>query len=323
MRPSGEFYLLDEPFGDLRAIPDLWGTTPISMISDRLCCLCALRSIEIPEAIRSIGSCFHLIKNCPEILEIGRSIELIDGFIEVYQLTFVRFGVGSELRYVRGFLSCPSLHGIIFPATVEIVHGFFNCGSLVEVHFERESRVREIRGFCQCAALPEFELPDSTEMLSGFDDCSSLGRVIFGDRSSLRVLQGFVGCDSLEEISIPASVEQVLGFDACVSLNCIRFAPDSHLRIMRGFLHLRSLIQVEIPPSVERITGFDFSGLRRLTLLPGTRLRRIFSAFDPLHAFVGYEEADLRSRRRRVSMNALCLRAARHGDPAPMFASPW
>jgi hypothetical protein len=299
-RPPGEFSLLDEPLFEFAEIPQSLGAFSIWKISDRLFCLCGLRSIAIPDSILVIGSCFNSLDS-PETVEIGASIESIDGFIEVHKLAFVSFAIGSRVLDVRGFLNCRSLRGIRFPPTVAIIGGFSDCRSLEQVHFESDRRLREIRGFCKCESLSEIEIPRSTETVTGITHRRALRRIIFGDRSLLRVLDGFPECPALSEPDIPGSVERMAGFDFCGPLNFIRFSRDSPLRIIRDFGSPKAIARLEIPPLVE-VIEFDFSGVGQLTFRRGTLIGRICAGFGERRVFVGDGESDLRSRRRRANM---------------------
>jgi hypothetical protein len=84
---SKDYCLIDEPLIDFSSIPDVvvneGQDLRISRISDRLLCLCAKKQIVIPPFISEIGSCFRSIDGYVETLEIARSIEKIEGFLQM------------------------------------------------------------------------------------------------------------------------------------------------------------------------------------------------------------------------------------------------
>jgi hypothetical protein len=146
------------------------------------------------------------------MLVIPPFIEEIDGFYGFVSIEFVRFGIGSCVREIRGFTQCKSLHRIEIPSSTEIVSGFHSCDSLTEVMFESNNRIREIHAFDHCKSLPEIEIPASLEILRGFNHCSKLTKIVFPPAGRVQVVEGFLGC-LISSIEIPALVESIIGFD--------------------------------------------------------------------------------------------------------------
>jgi hypothetical protein len=298
---SEKCYLLDEPISEFVSLPEFFsmddgGRFPISRISDRLFCLCALRSIPIPPFIREIESSFSAIDACVETFEISPSIERIDGFLRVQTLAFLTFCPGSQLREIRGFSLCSSLRRIAIPISVESIHAFNQCRLLTDVVFEPETRVRELRGFYHCSSLVEIHIPRSVEIVSGLRKCKRLARIVFDPKSLVRNIYGFDDCKFLCELEIPASCESIVGFDRCWGLKTVVFASPSHTGRFQGFTHCPYLSRIEIPASVELIFGFEYSGLWQFTLERGTRIISI-----PNRIFVDYDLSDLKTRRRLAS----------------------
>jgi hypothetical protein len=284
------------------------------MISDRLACLSAAHSILTPPFIRGIGTSFRAMDTRVKSLEIAASIETIDGFLEVQGLENVQFSVGSQLRSIFGFSGCENLTKIEFPSTVEIVKGFSLCFSLSEVVFPRDSRLQRIDGFRKCNSLVRIEFPESTEFIVGFNECAKLANVEFSENSSVRKICGFSECPALCEIHFPRFVEIVEGFSDCFGLHAVTFPEDSHAREIDGFDGCSALFRIDIPASVVEISGFRFSGLRQLTLAPGTMLRsvRVDSCarfFDSMSLqgrfFICYDELDLKRRHRQLNLMSL------------------
>jgi hypothetical protein len=176
-------YLIDEPLSEFAKIPNFVvdgdRRLGVSMISDRLACLCASRCIDIPKFITRIGSCHRPISSCVRRLEISSSIERIEGFLEVSGLESVIFCGASHLREIHGFCLCVSLSRVDFPSSIEIIDGFDQCDSLSEVYFEAESQLRRVCGFRSCGLLTNIEIPVSVESVIGFDRCLRLERFFF------------------------------------------------------------------------------------------------------------------------------------------------
>jgi hypothetical protein len=220
---SSNCHLIDEPLidifenaarvreSDIVIIDD--EMVKISKISDRLFCLYVLQSIEIPSFIRSIGSCMRFVDMNLEMPVVPSFIEEIQGFCGFDSIESLRFGMGSCVREIRGFVFYESLRRIEIPSSAEIVFGFDSCDSLTEVIFENGRRIQEIDICNFCKSLVEIEIPASLEVLRGFDHCPNMMRITFAPPCRLRVVEGFLDCP-IRSIEIPASVESVIGFDS-------------------------------------------------------------------------------------------------------------
>jgi hypothetical protein len=210
--------LLDEPFFDFVRIPP-WISVPcsrgvtVTSISDRLFCLCVARSVKIPGYIRTLGSCFRSMPDCVAEIEIPSSIEVIDGFLQVWGLEQMRFASGSRVCEIRGFYFCESLERVEFPESLQIIDGFHHCHSLQFVLFARDSRLEQLRGFHYCVSLREIVIPSSVSEVLGFHNCLRLERIVFSSPSALKGIFGFHGCASICGVELPRTLHWVYVFN--------------------------------------------------------------------------------------------------------------
>jgi hypothetical protein len=278
---STKLCVIDRPSAYFSLIPKFLcvhgsQTMAVSMMSDRLFCLCVAESIAILRFVQRIRSCFRSFKSCAKTMEISPWIESVDGFIQVHGLEIVTFGSESDLREIHGFSVCESLQRIELPESVEIVDGLNHCCSLRNILFRAGSRVWKLHGICYCTSLCDITIPSSVEIVAGFDQCEQFVRVHFESNSQAHEITGFDGCSSLCEFDILAMVTNVTGFSDCPKLHQITFSPNSQLFKLSGFRHCNSLSRMDIPAPVQEILAFDYLNRLqlRLTLAAGRKFVR-------------------------------------------------
>ena len=220
----------------------------------------ALRDIEFPETLESIGECaFFLCKSLT-------SIKFAKSFTEINQYAFYNCTNLSNVSLkssevdtinIKCFSGCSSLESITFPDTLSSIeeNAFYSCTSLVSITLPSSLTSIGIEAFCS----------------SGLED------VKFEENSSMEELgaRSFYGCTYLSSFEFPGNLLTVgaFAFHGC------------------GFL------EITLPDSIVNLSANCFSSNSKLvnfTIKKNSSLQRIdgcvFEDDDALVAFFCYGE---------------------------------
>ena len=203
---------LEEEFGafaysDLESITFAEGSQ-LKSISPYAFFYCdALKSIDLPNSLTTIG----------------------DGaFLECYALESVTLGSSVETIGASAF-NCAPISSIIIPASVKSIGNrtFANCTALESVTFAEGSQLTSIgdNAFNTCSALSSITLPNTVTTVGAkaFHYCTKLESATLSNSMEAIPDNMFYNCAQLKEITIPESVTSIgeYAFYNCASLKNI------------------------------------------------------------------------------------------------------
>ena len=203
---------LEEEFGafaysDLESITFAEGSQ-LKSISPYAFFYCdALKSIDLPNSLTTIG----------------------DGaFLECYALESVTLGSSVETIGASAF-NCAPISSITIPASVKSIGNrtFANCTALESVTFAEGSQLTSIgdNAFNTCSALSSITLPNTVTTVGAkaFHYCTKLGSATLSNSMEAIPDNMFYNCAQLKEITIPESVTSIgeYAFYNCTSLKNI------------------------------------------------------------------------------------------------------
>ena len=203
---------LEEEFGafaysDLESITFAEGSQ-LKSISPYAFFYCdALKSIDLPNSLTTIG----------------------DGaFLECYALESVTLGSSVETIGASAF-NCAPISSIIIPASVKSIGNwtFADCRALESVTFAEGSQLTSIgdNAFNTCSALSSITLPNTVTTVGAkaFHYCTKLESATLSNSMEAIPDNMFYNCAQLKEITIPESVTSIgeYAFYNCASLKNI------------------------------------------------------------------------------------------------------
>lgn len=185
-----------------------------------------IKSLLLPETLKSIGPC--AFKGCESLEEVAvtASVETIGNFAFAGCNALKAYKVDSDSQSFRGdslgalynkdqteLISCPAgieSQTFTVPDSVTDIgeYAFSQCINLVEITLPESVKSIGTKAFENCAAVTEFTLPDSVESVSDF---------------------AFVGCVTLENLIVGSSVKSI-GYeilDNCTALKNVYYNGTS------------------------------------------------------------------------------------------------
>lgn len=195
----------------------------------------SLRSVKLPQNIRSISGTFDGCKKLSDIV-IPNEVEEIGSY---------------------SFRGCSSLVSLVLPETVtKIEYGAFHgCSSLKRIKIPYRVDCIETGTFAGCIKLEAIEISENITSIGchAFEGCASLKSVVIPDGVAEILSFAFRDCTSLEEIAIASSVKTISreAFWGCKNIKKVK-AP----KVLKA-----QVIKLEVSKAPE-IDVKDLSGIK-------------------------------------------------------------
>ena len=209
-----------------------------------------LKTVTIPNSVKSIGTgAFDSCSSLEEIT-IGNSVETIED---------------------GAFTGCSSLKEIIIPDSVKSIGtaAFYNCTFLETLTIGNSVTTIGNSAFSGCSSLEEIVIPNSVKTIEGgaFSGCSSLKEIVIPD--SVKTIEGgaFSACTSLEKVTIGNGLTEIADglFFGLTNLTTVTIGNSVKTIEANAFSNCSSLKEIVISDSVETIGDGAFYNVAEIT----------------------------------------------------------
>lgn len=215
---------------------------------------CGMTSVELPKALRVIGS--GTFSNCTKLV----NISLPESLVKIGDQAFFRCGALSEVKLPAGIKTLG-------------MAAFYECASLGDVALPDGIANISSNCFYGCTSLKNMAIPASiTSINSGmFYGCSQLENVELHSGITSIGASTFYGCSSLKAVELPAGITAISNsmFNRCSSLSEINIPESVTLIDENAFRLCTSLTELFIPKNVDTIGNvmvFGCTSLQNITV---------------------------------------------------------
>lgn len=201
----------------------------VAVAEDAFADCSALKSIEIPDSVTSIGAsafecCFAL-----ESIKLPAKLTAIadNTFTDCQKLKTIELPDKLKTIGKEAFAGCDRLQYIVIPYGVKSIGAtaFCWCSSLEYVVIGDTVETIGSSAFAYCDSLKFADLPNNLTRIETalFGDCSSLEGIMIPPNVKSIGPEAFAGCASLAEVSIPKNVVKIEenAFSSCKSLEVV------------------------------------------------------------------------------------------------------
>lgn len=240
----------NNPTGNVTIQKEVLGL-PVTSIDVNAFSNCSgLKSVNIPETIKSIGS--NAFKGCSNLSSV--SIE----------------GEGLETIGSKAFMECLSLTTINIPRSVTAINQNVFSGCLLLVNVTLPETITHISSgaFQDCGQLQSIVLPEQLMSIgeNAFNGCTGLTSVTLNDGLQRIDAYAFSGCNRLPEITIPENVTSIASeaFYNCNSLERVYIKGQISSINSSTFADCPTLSAIVLPATLDQIVDNAFSGSNAL-----------------------------------------------------------
>lgn len=261
----------------------------------------ALKSIDLPNSLTTIGKGAFLECYALESVTLGNSVETIGAsafngtpissitipasvksignwtFADCTALESVTFAEGSQLTSIgdNAFSYCNALESIAIPNSVTSIgeSAFEMCYGLVFATLSNSMETIPNSMFYECMGLKNVTIPESITTIGNeaFSDCYALESITLPNSVTTVGAKAFQSCTKLESVTLSNSMETIPNsmFYECTGLKNITI-PESVTSIGEyAFSFCTALPEIIIPntvTSIEEGAFYKCSGLKAITI---------------------------------------------------------
>ena len=240
----------NNPTGNVTIQKEVLGLPVTSIYADAFSNCSGLKSVYIPETVKSIGR--SAFKECSKLSSV--SIE----------------GEGLETIGNQAFMKCSSLTEITIPRSVTAIdqNVFSGCIRLENVTLPETITYIGSEAFQDCGQLQSIVLPEQLMSIgeNAFNGCTGLTSVTLNDGLQRIDAYAFSGCNRLPEITIPENVTSIASYAFYHCTNLERVYIKGQIRSINSstFADCPTLSAIVLPATLDQIVDNAFSGSNAL-----------------------------------------------------------
>ena len=240
----------NNPTGNVTIQKEVLGLPVTSIYADAFSNCSGLKSVYIPETVKSIGR--SAFKECSKLSSV--SIE----------------GEGLETIGNQAFMKCSSLTEITIPRSVKAIdqNVFSGCIRLENVTLPETITYIGSEAFQDCGQLQSIVLPEQLMSIgeNAFNGCTGLTSVTLNDGLQRIDAYAFSGCNRLPEITIPENVTSIASYAFYHCTNLERVYIKGQIRSINSstFADCPTLSAIVLPATLDQIVDNAFSGSNAL-----------------------------------------------------------
>ena len=240
----------NNPTGNVTIQKEVLGLPVTSIDADAFSNCSGLKSVYIPETVKSIGR--SAFKGCSKLSSV--SIE----------------GEGLETIGNQAFMECSSLTEITIPRSVTAIYQnvFSGCIRLENVTLPETITYIGSGAFQDCGQLQSIVLPEQLMSIgeNAFNGCTGLTSVTLNDGLQRIDAYAFSGCNRLPEITIPENVTSIASYAFYHCTNLERVYIKGKIRSINSstFADCPELSAIVLPATLDQIVDNAFSGSNAL-----------------------------------------------------------
>lgn len=205
---------------------------PVTRIDDDCFRGCSIRTVQIPNSIKRIGSYAFAETNLSAVVfETGGDIEFGSSLFANCKFKTLNLPAGINFPSYA-FSDIDSLEEVVFSDDIESVNAnmFCRCTNLKKVIFGNNIKNISSHAFGGCTALSEVVFQNSLITIgeAAFNYCTSLEELVLPDSVERIDDLAFWGCSKLRKINIPANIKYVGNYilEDCPEIAEIVFPPN-------------------------------------------------------------------------------------------------